>query len=62
MNRNLAFLLTCAAIFASCGDVNKVSVSLAFPDDTTSTATKQRIVRIYRSARGARDTGPRDGA
>ena len=38
----LILLAACAAL-ASCGDVNKVSVSIAFPDDTTSTATKQLL-------------------
>lgn len=44
MNRSLAMiLLAAAATLASCGDVNKVSVSVAFPDDTVSTATKQLL-------------------
>lgn len=41
--RWLAIGVLGAALLSGCGDVNKVSVGLAFPDDTTEKATHQLL-------------------
>ena len=49
MMRFVAISILGAAMLAGCGDVNKVRVSLTFPDDTTETATNE-LLFIVREA------------